>query len=398
MAKSKKYNISTIIIFSFLSIFALGQLIKLNIDVGGATLGIAPIDVLACIASLIYVLPKRKIDILVKIPSVFYVAFFSLLLSLNVVSLGGVIVGAMYFVRALTYYFFYLFLRENVSDDTQLREIIIKTLVFIGLVIALLGLIQYVIYPDLTGIVALGWDNHLYRLVGSFIDPGFTGLFLAFAILVGVYMQSITKDRRFVWIIGVMVIALLLTYSRASYLALLAGLAALFVANSNLRKITAVYAFIFMISIPLLPRPNSIGVKLERTGTVVHRINNYDETISIWRNNPVFGVGYNTLCAYKKEILKRTDVGEHSCSGADSSLLLLLATTGVIGACAFVNDALKIIKASMFTKNALFTATLFSLFVHSLFVNSMFYSWTMGWIGLIACVTKLQQTLTTRHV
>ena len=46
-----------------------------------------------------------------------------------------------------------------------------------GSLIIWFGILQYALVPDLRSLHILGWDDHLNRLAGSFLDPNFTGSF-----------------------------------------------------------------------------------------------------------------------------------------------------------------------------------------------------------------------------
>ena len=90
------------------------------------------------------------------------------------------------------------------------------------------------------------------------------------------------------------------------------------------------------IMIFLLPRPSSEGVKLERAFSILLRLKNYKETIVIWQNSPLFGVGYNNLCFARNKFIGEANYLSHSCSGSDSSILALIATTGILGFIFFI--------------------------------------------------------------
>ncbi|EKD44061.1 MAG: hypothetical protein ACD_72C00010G0001, partial [uncultured bacterium] len=78
------------------------------------------------------------------------------------------------------------------------------------------GLFQYFFWPDLTYLKAVGWDDHLNRLVSTFFDPTFTGLaYLIF--LIWFYHNH----QKLMFLITYL--ALALTYSRSTYLSLLAA-------------------------------------------------------------------------------------------------------------------------------------------------------------------------------
>ncbi len=144
-----------------------------------------------------------------------------------------------------------------------------------------------------------------------------------------------------------------------------------------------IVSLIFLIVIAL-PRPSSEGVKLERLYSIEARLINFKETMFIWSKSPVFGVGYNNTCLGRNIFVKQELLLSHSCSGSDSSILLVLATTGIVGLIVFGYMGIKVVRS--LPKNSysvLFLSCLSALLIHSVFVNSLFYPWVMGWMGIL---------------
>src|SRR3989344_4212784 len=76
----------------------------------------------------------------------------------------------------------------------------------------------------------LGWDEHLYRLFSTFLDPNFAGAFfvLYFLFALNILIDSLKKQTKFFSLfIGLMsflaLIAIFLTYSRSALLMLITG-------------------------------------------------------------------------------------------------------------------------------------------------------------------------------
>jgi len=174
---------------------------------------------------------------------------------------------------------------------------------------------------------------------------------------------------------------LLLTYSRASYLAFIGGLVALLShSGKRLLKYLLIISLLFAISIPFLPRNVSEAAKLERTYSIFAKFDDWKDTITIFKNKPVFGVGFNNICAAKIKYLGKGNTESHACAGSDSSLLLVLATTGLVGFIIFISlivNAAKNVDNSIYG-NA-FKACASALFIHSLFVSFYFkFIFTIG--------------------
>ena len=105
----------------------------------------------------------------------------------------------------------------------------------------LFGFLQYFFLPDTRFLENLGWDDHIYRLLGTWFDPAFTGLCLVFAMIYAYYHfpnKASSFKSRALFSISLLLefIALILTYSRASFLALLIVGAIIFLTNSVFTK------------------------------------------------------------------------------------------------------------------------------------------------------------------
>ena len=84
-------------------------------------------------------------------------------------------------------------------------------------------------------------------------------------------------------------------------------------------------------------------------------------------------------------MFENTQVNSHACSGADSSILLVLATTGVLGLILLATLLGNLL--SSFPKNSFsfaLLACLVALGIHSQFVNSLIYPWVMGYMAILA--------------
>lgn len=270
-----------------------------------------------------------------------------------------VLIGSLYLLRFLAYS-----LLLNLKIDR-------RYLLFFSGAVAVFGLAQYLLIPDTRFLAALNWDDHYYRLISTLLDPNFTGIILVLGLIL------IFLKKPLSWPLLVLHLsALLLTYSRSSYLAL--AIAGLFWALIS-KKLKWFFLSLAVLTVVLLalPRPGGEGVKLERWFSIEQRLDNYSEGISLWQKSPVFGLGFNTLRSY------RGDLVSHAASGLDSSLLFVLATTGAVGLIAYLN-----LLRSLWQKNLLLRLSLVGLLVHSLFVNSLFYPFVMIWLFSLASLDK----------
>lgn len=400
-------KLKTNFIFLYLVLFPLGQLMRIDLEYSNQRVTLLAVDcVVGAIAIMWLFLDRDK----QKLINSFTVAVvFSYVFSLSFFSLNEVLVGGLYLVRLLSYGAFYFAIKHSIRKK---RAYYAKILIVISSVIALGGFVQYALFPSLITLIPYGWDPHLYRLVGTYLDAGFTGLLLVLS-FVFVFVQFARSNSKLLFpLVIIIVLSLLLTYSRASYLAFLVSSTILLVYPSmrdakrvnrgmklkgedplgvsswghylrlEQRKLLLGIIALFLCSIPFLPRPQGEGVRLERTTSVYQRVENYNSTFDLVAISPIFGIGYNNTCLARK-VYGVTESGIHSCSGTDSSLLLLLITTGVTGVITFAYTLSKHFK---FSNNAATFASFGGLVCHSFFQNSLFYPWVLGWFILIVSI------------
>lgn len=364
------------LIFLFLVLFPFGQIIRLNI--------VQPIDLVAGV-SLLYVIggKLREPKVFGPMAAFLFAAAFSYTFSLITFESDKLYIGGLYLLRLLAYAGFFLLIFNLVSKKKEFKKVLFNSLILVSAATAVFGWIQYFLYPDVTSFTVWGWDDHLYRLLGTFLDPGFTSIILVFGFLLALVLYLKTKNNRLIPLLAFFLLSIAFTYARAGYLALLLGSAIAFWFKRGIKLVLPI-VLVFLLIIFLLPRPESEGVKLERLHSIYSRFENYSETIEIFKKSPLFGVGYNNLCLARQKYLGRADFSSHACSGSDSSLLLVLATTGVIGFIIFLNLIFELVKnVGRDIYGQAFLACLAALLLHSFFVNSLFYTWVMGFMGIL---------------
>jgi O-antigen ligase len=301
------------------------------------------------------------------------VMFLSLLVNLPRLSFSQILVSALYPLRFLIYASLYFIVKNLPEADKKFLRI---GFVISILAVAVIGLGQYILMPDVSFLKAAAWDDHFYRLVMPFFDPGFTGAVLVLGLLAIYNLQFTIYNYTKIFIMAIVFVALMLTYSRASYLMYLVSFAVVSWYKKTL-NIFLVALIIFLIALPLLPKSSGEGTKLERENSILARVNNWKESVAIWQTKPLLGVGYNAYRYSRDEI--NTD--SHSGAGADSSILLVLATTGVVGLLAYLYLFKTLILLNQ--KSVIVIASFVGIFIHSWFNNTLFYPWVMEWLWIL---------------
>lgn len=300
------------------------------------------------------------------------IAFLSWLVNASGHTFEETIIAFLYFFRWLVYAGLYFIVWEK---SQSLRYPVVKMLTFSAIASAVLGFLQYFFLPDTRFLFYSGWDKHYYRLIGPFLDPGFTGMIFVLALILLMQKFKVKKPVRFT-LIAMGYLGLALTYSRASYLAFFTGMVVLAWLKKSC-QLFVIPSLVLLITFIFLPRPGGEGVKLSRLSSIEARVNNYQSSLKIIKENPVLGVGFNFYRYGQRDagLLEEDWQTSHAGAGADSSLFYVLATTGVFGLVFYLWLLWRMTK--------ILPVTMIALIVHSFFNNSLFYSWIMIWVWLL---------------
>lgn len=248
------------------------------------------------------------------------------------------------------------------------KKQIYMLLVGMSILIAVLGFFQYLLFPDTRWLLAMGWDDHYYRLISTLFDPGFTGLIIAAGLVI--YLKVFTQKNNLIndSLTGLFfMLAILLTYSRATYLAI--GVVLLF--NVIFAKKRVLYFIIFcsFALIPFLPRPTGEGVRLERTASITSRItSNHQALGSLSLTKVIWGRGL-----YRDIVPAGSDLPSHA-GVPDNSFIFLFVSLGVSGVALGIS-ALWELRRWLLREPLL--SLLILIGVHSMINNSLFYIWTI---------------------
>lgn len=383
--------------------FVLGQIAR--IQQGNIAFTLLDLSVgIVSVSWLLGVLVKRQrieLSIQLKLLIGFLTAgLIGLLLFLPHISLLQLGISLLYPLRLLMYLALYsIVIRLNKNE----KPFVAHALTFAGSAIVLLGLIQYLFYPALKNLYYLGWDDHLYRLFSTFLDPNFAGAFFAlFALFIlERFLESPMMVRKVSYaVIGVLsIVALLLTYSRTGFIMLLIGLG-VYLFSFVSKKITLL-ALILCIGLFLLTANTKLeGLNPFRIASTEARLESAQIALHIIAKHPIFGVGFNAYryaqvtMGYRSENPK---FPSHSDATTDNSYLFVLATTGIIGFGFFIIFLLRFLKtlkgdadANISFAKSLF-AGIMSILVGSFFINALFYPMLLGWLAVHAGLVSIRK-------
>lgn len=284
--------------------------------------------------------------------------------------------GSLYLIRWTVYAFAY----GMVLVSSFSARFWLWWLTSFGVALSAIGLVQFVWYPDLRNLWYLGWDPHYYRVFATLLDPNYVGILLVLTFFVLAFM-FVRYVRFRIWVVllmGMVGLALLLTYSRSSYLAFLAGVGAAIVLLKRWKE-GLFLVLLFLLAVVYIPKPGGDTLSLDRYDSTLSRIQNWGQTIARIGERPIFGYGFNA-----RPFL--------SGAGIDSSVLFVAATTGIVGLVSYLWLIIAQVRLALRSKNTHFKMLVISsvsaVLVHSLFVNSLFYPWVMIWMWVLIGVAE----------
>lgn len=363
-----------------------GQLVRLSVSSGAITLT----DIFAFLTFAVFLLETLVSNKTLKLPkSVFIPAILFLLsatastvLALNFFAPNQILVASIFLLRFAIYFSlsvvtFNIIARKEIDPWTHF-------ILGVGFVFSLIGVIQIIFLPDISFLQEFGWDPHQMRLVATTLDPNFSGGIISIVAIFATSLYLFKNRLIYLFLAIFFSLALFLTFSRSSYLALLFSMSVVgFIKSPRVILIAiAVFSIVFL----LIPQArNRIIGAFTLDDTASARIESWQKAIIIFRDNPVFGVGFNTYryAQAKYDFFAQDDtLGGHSGAGSDSSFLFVAATTGILGLLFFLMLNLSILKN--FAKNSRTSylklaslASLAGILIHTQFVNALFFPQTM---------------------
>ncbi len=373
-------------VISLLVLFQIGETLRIELDNGVA---IVPLDIgvgaIFLLWLVLLLVKKTKIRGEIKIPiSLFVLALIlSLLVNFHNLRSTEILVSSLYLLRLVLYVSVYFIVN---SLDTKFKKIIPKLMIVSGIFVLIGGYIQYFLYPNLKNLYYLGWDEHLYRMFSTFLDPNFAAAYFCLLFFL-VFVLNKKKNQLFILLEVMILGAIYLTFSRAGYLMLATGLFLLFAFTKH-KKWIITYAFVFIVLYFISPKIilKSEGTNLTRTASSQSRIESAQKALTIIKDNPIFGVGFNSYryAQHKYGFIDKNWKNLHSGAGTDNSFLFILATSGIVGFLAFANLLFHIIKISFNERKNFISLIILSsitgLIADSMFLNSLFYPFFIFWI------------------
>jgi len=327
------------------------------------------------------------------------IGVFSLAINFINLKINEFFISFLYLIRWGLYSSIYFIL---VTRDKEFIKKI-KYILLIPISIVLLsGIFQFLYYPSLKNLFYLGWDEHLYRLFSTFLDPNFAGTFLVISLIYLAFIawQSYLKKKNNMLILIsilaiVNLVSIYLTYSRSALIMLLVS-SFIFLFLIKKMKLLLLLLVIFVSLIFLSPKAfQTEGTNILRIFSSQERIKSAQIAVNIIGQNPIFGVGFNSYRYAQNKYASLNDSKwevTHSGAGTDNSFLFVLATTGFIGFGIYLYLVYKVFLLGKEKNNnpasIVLISVLSGLLVNSLFINSLFYVFILQWVWILAAITE----------
>ncbi|OGY25110.1 MAG: hypothetical protein A2Y57_00580 [Candidatus Woykebacteria bacterium RBG_13_40_7b] len=387
-----------------------GQLSRIELF-DGATLYLTDIILFFLIlTSLFYFLVIRKRFLLpsLTLPILLFIIWdiISLLVNSGDLTKSQFFVSSLYLFRWIEYAFLYFIAFWLVKEDQRFSRVIFSFFILISLLLSVLGFFQLYFFPDFSFMVQYGWDPHQFRLLSTFFDPNFIGGFfvLSIALILGeLFKKHKAAEDPFLFLSLLSIgIALVLTFSRSAYLALTVVVAFFtFFRSKKIFLVAMILGLGLAAGIPRIQQRITGAVQLDPSARA--RLVSWENTLEIARDNLLFGVGYNSFrYAQDRYEFVALEASGHSSAGSDSSLLLILATTGIPGLLIYFWILSKIFWDSVkkFMEDNLIglvvAASLIALLAHSQFVNSLLYPWVLIWFWILVGISEAKEEVSTK--
>jgi len=229
---------------------------------------------------------------------------------------------------------------------------------FFALTTAIFSLGQYFLFPNMRRLFYLGWDPHYFRMVGLFLDSSLAAAVYGFLFL----FFSLYKKKRNLYLAGLFLIFVALSFSRGAYLSL--ALTVIIYAIINRRYwYLAVFLSLLSLFVFLAPKPFGEGVNLKRTFSFYSRAVDLKLAVKVWRKKPILGIGYNHIGEEKNKLPFPAYLPpSHASASFSSSWAIILATTGLLGLAGFGYFLFRVMKKTPSVGYLILFLGIFSLF------------------------------------
>jgi len=315
--------------------------------------------------------------------------------------------AGLYLVRWALYAALYLFALTALPKTSAPR--LIRAAVAVCVVFAGFGILQSIFLPDFAFMVYpdaipyVDWDVQGNRLVSSFLDPNFAGAFIMFGLLYA-HAKGFEQRHHPYLLLAIFWVALVLTLSRSSIIASLAGLGLLTWRTGKVRRLLLPLACLALLATLLADRLIEFGASYNKLTflepSALSRLASWLLAWRVFADNPIIGVGYNTFGVVRATY--GSSVQGSTAFGSDGGVLYLAAVSGIVGVVLLGLALWRLTVIGLRTYRQadlpptirILGLTLHvwipSLFIHSAASNSIFYPLIIGPLFLLGGICARQ--------
>ncbi len=323
-------------------------------------------------------------------------------------SIGSMLYGLLYSVRIVHLMLLCSLIKEYFKENKIEIKKIFDFIINCYIAVCIIGFVQLIFFPKAydfyeifynLGVYFPNADPHVGRLISTYFDPNYLAACLLIpTIITLIYWDKYNEKKYFIKFL-IISLTIILTVSRSGLLGyvitvFLFTLSGLKLEQGKLKynKKTIILFLSIMIMFVISLKSGNVRVVNRITNSVsdkstYYRFDNWEYSMDIIKDNSLIGVGYNLIGTYSDVNLdiKR---GESVKYGSDSSLLLIMMTTGIIGFIYFAIITLKYIikNIRLRKKNIVYLISpiiLISALICCNFNNVLFYTLWMFPVLLI---------------
>jgi hypothetical protein len=305
-----------------------------------------------------------------------FVALASLIFSFLKYTPDEIMSGSMYLVRFVAYLSSGVVVYNMRKNGLIAAKEIFYSIVVSGILLGAGGIVQLFLLPDF-GVLdpGLGWDPHKNRLASTFFDPNFVGCYLSICLVL--LLDKWYSEKKFLitdfLFFSFTLVSVFLTFSRSAWV-MLAVIIFIFgwFRSRTLLYVSLMVAFCAYFAVPRVQ--TRISGTTDPADSARYRFGSWSTALQVSKENLLLGVGFNNYKIAQKDLglLSLEKLDYRSATGSDSSLLLVLATTGITGLLIYLAGLVTPIFSEK-KLDVMMLALTAGLLADSLFINSLFY-------------------------
>lgn len=258
--------------------------------------------------------------------------------------------GMFYPIRIVLVLFVVKYIHDAMKNNKIDREVLIRFVLNCYVAVCLIGFFQRAFFPEAYSWYNIFWslgsaetpvDPHIRRLLSTYYDPNYLSVCLLIPFTIALHEWQKGKRQMLVYT-GIYGIAIVLTVSRSGFLGMAIICLLAFVKTNVPRSMQWKNLLLIMCLL------TAMGILLIGNAKVIERIQksasdastgarfqSWDYAFSLIKVNPVIGFGYNMFDAVSNVLYPST--GALS-DGSDSSILLIMISTGALGLLYFLGS------------------------------------------------------------